>query len=144
MLIRCCPPSWSTTDIFASWGLSIDAATKITANKLNAQRNRSRCLLTCLSLALLQGKAKRLECLSRSAALREPYTVLYFLFDEVKENIAGLHSVIISWIIHLADCAFFSNVSSPASGVNDLRSHLIPLLSFLLFYLMMIKMLLQL
>lgn len=57
-LSDCLSLGWSSTDIFVPWGLSIEAATKTTANKLHVQQNRSRCRLTCLSLAFLRGRAR--------------------------------------------------------------------------------------
>ncbi len=90
LLIWLLLPGSNAADVFASWGLSIDVATKITANKRNEQRNRSCCRLTCLSLAFLQGRA----------ALGEPEIFLYSSLDKVTENIAHFHWVsIIKWHI---------------------------------------------
>lgn len=57
-LSDCSSLGWSTEDIFVPWGLSIEATTKTTANKLHVHQNRSCCWLTCLSLAFLQGGVK--------------------------------------------------------------------------------------
>lgn len=55
-LSDCLSLGWSSTDVFVPRGLSIEA--KTTANKLHVQQNRSRCWLTCLSLAFLQGTSR--------------------------------------------------------------------------------------
>lgn len=58
-LSDCLSLGWSSADVFVPRGLSIEAVAKTTANILHVQQNRSRCWLTCLSLAFLQGRTRR-------------------------------------------------------------------------------------
>lgn len=105
-LSDCCSLERSTTDIFVPWGLSVEATAKTTVNKLHVQQNRSRCLLTCLSLAFLKGRGKGGLTVADGKALHSLlYTFLMWWSNVKYSECTKLHFAI-TLKIHLAEWAF--------------------------------------
>lgn len=113
-LSDCCSLGWSTADVFAPRGLSVEAAAQTTANKVHVQQNRSRCLLTCLSLAFLQGREERawvLEQMSSSGrALHTPLHFLYLMKNSIMLPVCAL-ALCHCWIMILIQMCHLSPVS---------------------------------
>lgn len=92
-LSDCLSLGWSSTDVFVPRGLSIEAVAKTTANKLHVQQNRSRCWLTCLSLAFLQGTTRETWMLGEDYGSQVEGARIYLILLPHPINCSGLQVV---------------------------------------------------